>query len=399
MWLALSMWIDCGAVPSTPELRLPPRDGPLAPSAIRFVGSGGALGDIATCSGCHPDQAAGWSTSAHAHASFDNPWYRASVEALRDEVGRPASRHCAGCHDPVLLATGAIEGEVDPADEAARIGVTCLVCHAVTEVTPDGNASLVVDLSDLPLPDPLEREGPRVEAHRARLRPAELASGAVCGACHRGFLDARTGNATFVSGLDDLGAHAASAYRGSRARRVEPAPVARADCVSCHFDGHRFLGGQTALATATGQVDAVTRRLAEAVTVYAHAWTDGSDLVVDAMVHNSGTGHTFPGGLADAQDSWLALEVEGADGERLVTIDDPADPRAHRVRAEVLDETGQPERQHRPHRIGLVAWDHRVAAGDARVFRTRVLGGAGASPTHRTAGSRSRSRGRTESGS
>lgn len=349
-------------------LRLPSADGPWAPSALQVEGDPAQLGDVSRCAACHPQAAEAWSTSAHAHASFDNPWYRSSVESLRDEVGRLESRHCGGCHDPALLATGAMADDVDPAAPLARVGVPCLACHGAVEATTDGNASLALDLTDLPFPAPDEREGPAVDAHRTRLQPAELASGAVCGACHRGFLDARTGNTVLVAGLDDLGSHAGSAFRGSRARRLDPSPRSPAGCTDCHFAGHRFPGGQTALATETGQLGAVREMLSRAVRVHVVAEVEGPDLIVDAVVHNHGTGHRFPGGLGDAQDTWLA-----------VAVDDVGISAVHRLRAEVLDEAGTPERRHRPHRIGLVAWDHRVEPGDARVFRTVVAGGADAS--------------------
>src|SRR6476659_3642674 len=70
--------------------------------------------DESDCAGCHPDVAAQWAASAHRFSSFDNPYYRVSVEQFRAERGKPASRFCAGCHEPVLLSTGAVDGEVDP---------------------------------------------------------------------------------------------------------------------------------------------------------------------------------------------------------------------------------------------------------------------------------------------
>ncbi|MEN0061238.1 MAG: multiheme c-type cytochrome [Myxococcota bacterium] len=360
--------LACAAGLDPQPVRLPMTHGPFEPSATELVGAPDPLADVQRCARCHPAAFAGWKGSAHAHASFDNPWYRASVEALREEEGRPASRHCAGCHDPVLLVTGQIEGNVDPADPLARIGVTCLVCHGTEAATPDGNGSYRVNTSEVPYPAP---DGTGLAAHRARMRPAALTSGAVCGACHRGFLDERTGNASVVSGLDDLGAHAASAAAGSHARRLSPVePHPPRGCIDCHFDGHRFAGGQTALAAQTGHLDVVLDQLQKAVQLWVVAQPQGPDLVVDVVVHNVGVGHAFPGGLGDAQDTWIALDIGPW------SVNEVSDPAAHRVRTEVLDASGRPERRHHAHRIGVVAWDHRVEAGDARVFRTVVAGAA-----------------------
>src|SRR5438128_1304346 len=55
------------------------------------------------CAACHAAIAAQWAGSAHRFASFNNPYYAASVEAFRRERGPAASRFCAGCHDPLLL--------------------------------------------------------------------------------------------------------------------------------------------------------------------------------------------------------------------------------------------------------------------------------------------------------
>ncbi|MBW2377883.1 MAG: hypothetical protein JRF55_18240 [Deltaproteobacteria bacterium] len=61
------------------------------------------------CADCHPDVASHWMHSAHAYASFDNPWYRASIDQFRAARGKEESRFCAGCHDPLLLMSGDIE--------------------------------------------------------------------------------------------------------------------------------------------------------------------------------------------------------------------------------------------------------------------------------------------------
>lgn len=363
--------VACGQEPQ-PIVRLPPPDGPLAPSAMVWRGAAQveAFADVQRCAACHPEQAAGWAGSAHAHASFDNPWYRASVDAVRDEAGTVASRHCAGCHDPALLLAGLLDEPVDPGDPLARIGVPCLGCHGVTGATRGGNGSYTLDLEAIPFPPE------QLEAHRQRMSPGILRSGIVCGACHRGFLDVRTGNTSFVSGIDDLGPAGASAFAGSEAARLAPTPTPRIDCVGCHLQGHAFGGGQTALAQASGHGAIVAEGLRDVAELYVVATPEGDELVVDLVVHNTGVGHAFPGGLADAQGTWLALEVLDADGVSIAAIREASDPRAHRLAAEVLDAEGAPERLHRPHRFAAIAWDHTVPSGDARAFRHRVPGGA-----------------------
>src|SRR4051812_25863276 len=61
------------------------------------------------CAGCHADVAAQWTASAHHFSSFNNPYYRVSVEEFRAERGAKSSRFCAGCHEPALIATGLVD--------------------------------------------------------------------------------------------------------------------------------------------------------------------------------------------------------------------------------------------------------------------------------------------------
>ena len=69
------------------------------------------------CIGCHRDVAAQWASSAHRFSSFNNPYYRVATDAFREEKGAVASRFCGNCHEPFLVATGAMDR---PRSSAAR---------------------------------------------------------------------------------------------------------------------------------------------------------------------------------------------------------------------------------------------------------------------------------------
>ena len=144
------------------------------------------------CADCHADVASHWMHSAHAYASFDNPWYRASIDQFRAHRGREESRFCAGCHDPLLLMSGDIDQDVNPDNELAYAGITCLVCHSVESTRPDGNASFTLTDAPVLLPDPASPE--EIEAHRARLTMQPLRTAALCGSCHRSFSGSAIGN-------------------------------------------------------------------------------------------------------------------------------------------------------------------------------------------------------------
>jgi hypothetical protein len=142
--LLVLLLVGCGsgeaAVPPPPrEARIPSAPGINAPSLVAATGvvDGAVLADVDSCGSCHPDVAAQWGSSAHSFASFGNPIYRYDVELVRSELGKPASKHCAGCHDMPLLVDGLMtSAQPIPADDLrAHSGVTCRLCHGVARTT------------------------------------------------------------------------------------------------------------------------------------------------------------------------------------------------------------------------------------------------------------------------
>lgn len=108
------------------------------------------------CRKCHPDVHARWSDSVHRFSSFNNPAYLASVRETREVVLKrdgtvQASRWCAGCHDPVPFFSGAFDDPKfdDVKHETAQAGITCTVCHAITDINSDrgsrGNADFTIE--------------------------------------------------------------------------------------------------------------------------------------------------------------------------------------------------------------------------------------------------------------
>lgn len=387
-----------------------PRDsGPFYPSQLRVADDGEidlkAFANVQACTVCHEAAGEHWADSAHAHASFDNPWYRASVDALRESVGFESSRHCAGCHDPLPLLAGKMDGPVDAGEPLSLAGITCLICHSAAQATSAGNASLTLDPSPVPIPQP--GDAASLAAHRRRLAPTALKSPALCASCHRGFLGPDTGNPHHLFGMDEPGAWSASAFGGSGAQTLEP--IATQTCSDCHMQwevskapdpsaregqlrSHRFAGGHSALAAqlASGndQEGAVLAQLRKAVridipVVYhdsqpqpvttALTWQAGDTLSLDVTLRNIGAGHSFPGGLKDTQDTWVELVVLDAQGTPLARSGherpEPEPQTTHFLQALVIDGSGKPETSHTTARIGMVAYDHTLAALDARVVR------------------------------
>ena len=384
--------------------RLPHDAGAFAPAHFALEGEVQEdLTDVERCAACHADVAAQWRSSAHAHASFGNPWYRAVVDAFREERGPEASRFCAGCHDIALLVDGAMDEEVRPDDRRAHAGVTCLVCHSTVESRADGNGSYRLRVAPVPIPDPNDPE--EVESHRRRVVPEGLRTGALCGSCHRSFLGPEMGNPHHLPGIDDVGAWRRSPFAGSHAERVDT-PLERRTCQGCHMApeaaphdfaategmvaSHRVVGAHTALHAQTrpeaapaersrlggaASVDVAAARVGERWAYPAERATPrpGAPLAFDVVVRNREAGHHFPGGTRDIQDSWLEVEVRDARGRLLGEAGTRQarreDPTALRLRAVLLDEEGRPDERHFVHAFRALAFDRSLEARDALAVR------------------------------
>lgn len=394
------------------DLDVPAVDGPYWPAMAQVRGEVDValLADVEFCARCHEDMFDQWRVSAHARSSFDNPWYRATVDALRHDggdAGPTESRFCAGCHDPLLLLSGRMDlPEIAPDDPLAHAGVTCMVCHGIVEASTDGNASWVLDTS--PVPVPVRGDEASIEAHRERMAIAPLDEASLCGSCHRAFLTEDSGNAHFLPGTDDLGPWRASAFGDTDSARIDD-DLEDQTCQGCHMPGepasgrdraaaegelssHRFAGGQTALARQTTdprQLAAVEAMLEGAATIDVASLrfgdgrialpadgaevTAGADIALDVVVRNARAGHRFPGGVRDTQDTWVEVEVRAANG-RVIAEAGTAhrtteDPTAHRLNTVMLDGEGRPELRHFVQRFEGKGWDHTIAPRDAAITR------------------------------
>jgi tetratricopeptide (TPR) repeat protein len=129
--------------------------------------------------------------------------------------------------------------------------------------------------------------------------------------------------------------------------------------------------------------------------------TPGQPVTLDVVLRNERTGHRFPGGVLDAQDTWVELEVRDAHGKHLAEAGEAqqatgVDETAHRLRAVQGDEHGTPLLLRQTNRFRAPVFNHTIAPRDAEVvrFRFEVPASLVASqlPLHVTARLRHRSR-------
>jgi len=228
------------------------------------------------CGRCHRDIYEQWQSSAHHFSSFNNQWYRKSIEYMQDVVGTKPSKWCAGCHDHAVFFNGRfdrpIRDQIDTPE--AQAGLGCTSCHAITRVNSTmGQGDFVVEypaLHDLAM-----SENPWIrlahdqftyvdpQPHRDTfLKPFHREQTAeFCSSCHKVHLDAPVNGYRWFRGFNDYDNWQASGVSGQGARSFYY-PLSPQRCTDCHMprvrsddpaakDGyvksHRFPGANTAL--------------------------------------------------------------------------------------------------------------------------------------------------------
>jgi Flp pilus assembly protein TadD len=177
---------------------------------------------------------------------------------------------------------------------------------------------------------------------------------------------------------------------------LEAAPHGDAAAKDGRIHSHRFAGANTWLASMRGddaQLAAVRAMLKGAASLDVAVATEangekalpadgapvrpGQPLVLDVVVRNERVGHRFPGGVLDAQDTWIEVEVRDAKGARLAEAGEGqeatgADPSAHVLRAVQGDEHGTPLLLRETQRFRAPVFNHTIAPRDAEVVRYRL---------------------------
>ncbi|HLV81845.1 MAG TPA: hypothetical protein VKT32_16275, partial [Chthonomonadaceae bacterium] len=279
-------------------------DGPSGkffPSSAQSVGAqffpSAYFMDSASCGakGCHPDIYRQWLSSAHHRASFNNQWYRKSIEYMQEVIGTKSSKWCGGCHDMAILLTEAPynkghsrmdkpirEQDWPPQDfPEAHAGIGCAVCHSIVHVKSTmGQADYLADYppmhkyitTDNPfLKDVhnfLTRVAPEPHA-KTFLRPFHVdATAKFCSACHKVHLDVPVNGYRWFRGFDDYDAWQTSGVSGQGAASfyypvdAKTGKAAFKKCADCHMPqvashdagniggfvhSHRFPAANTAL--------------------------------------------------------------------------------------------------------------------------------------------------------
>src|SRR5262245_2806725 len=229
-----------------------------------------------SCARCHKDIYDQWNSSAHHFSSFNNQWYRKSIEYMQDVVGTKPSKWCAGCHDHAVFFNGRfdrpIKEQIDTPE--AQAGLACTSCHSITKVhSTMGQGHF--DIEYPPLHDLAASENPlmrRLHDALLYLAPAPHRNTFIkpfhreqtaefCSACHKVHLDIPVNEYRWFRGFNDYDNWQASGVSGQGARSFYY-PASSQKCADCHMprvdsddpaakDGkvrsHRFPAANTAL--------------------------------------------------------------------------------------------------------------------------------------------------------
>ena len=206
------------------------------------------------CLKCHADAYQGWFHSAHHFSSFNNPPYKFSVDETREislkrdgEVR--ASRWCAGCHDPVPFFSGQFDNkdfnEID--HPTAHAGITCTVCHAITNINSTaGNADYTIEeplhypfaYSDNPVLQWINNQlvKAKPDFHKKTFLKGFHRSAEFCSTCHKVSIPFAVNHyKEFLRGQNHYDPYHLSGVSGHGARSFYYPAEAKTRCAECHM--------------------------------------------------------------------------------------------------------------------------------------------------------------------
>ncbi|HXE74570.1 MAG TPA: tetratricopeptide repeat protein [Candidatus Xenobia bacterium] len=408
--------------------------GPFFPSSAQTAHGGLIAGEYFmgsdSCQRCHADIYQQWQSSAHRFASFNNQWYRKSIEYMQEVVGPRPSKWCGGCHDPAVLFSGMMDTPIKenlhrPETQA---GIGCVGCHSIVAVKSTmGQGDYVHEVPPLHelaasknaavrwVHDFLVKVDP--EPHRraflkpfVRAQPAEF-----CSSCHKVHLDVAVNHYRWFRGFNEYDAWQQSGVSGQGARAFYYPPQPQ-NCVDCHMPlapsndlgnhggavhSHRFPAANTALPVANQ--DAVQLKTTESflkddivsVEIFALESESGSlqaplhrgapvvrageSVRLDVVVRTRKLGHLFPGGTNDAFDVWLELLATDETGQPIFwsgRVEDdgkgPVEKNAHFYQTLLVDARSNPINKRNAWAGRSLVYQRLIPPGAADTVRYRL---------------------------
>ena len=392
------------------------------------------------CKRCHADVHSDWAKSAHRFSSFNNPAYLASIrgtrKVLEERVGNvQASRWCAGCHDVVPFVSGAFDNLDfdDVNDPTAHAGLTCTVCHAITNVNSiQGNGDFTIEE---PMHYPFAFSDNRalqwVNEQLIKAKPAMHKQTFLkdfhkqadfCSTCHKVSLPKELNDyKDFLRGQNHFDSFLLSGVSGHGASSFYYPNVAEKNCNGCHmplrksndfgakiFDqsgdlkihDHLFPGANTAVGWWNKDPEIVQRQqkflngvmrvdifglraqpkvdaaLTAPLRPQVPTLEPGQNYLLETVIRTVKLGHHFTQGTADSNEVWLEVIVKS--GDRIISrsgeIDEQGDVDkwAHRVNLFMLDRNGDRINRRNAEDIFTPLYNHQMPPGTGQTVHYRL---------------------------
>jgi Flp pilus assembly protein TadD len=205
--------------------------------------------DSELCGECHKDIYDQWKGSMHHFASFNNRFYRSTIEHMQELSGTQGSKWCAGCHDHAVFFNGRfdrpIKEQVDTPE--AQNGLGCVSCHSIVHVSSSmGNGDFTIKYP--PLHRIASSHNPWIrrldsfltylnpEPHRQTFMQAFMRqdSPEFCATCHKVHLDQPVNHYRWLRGFNEYDNWQASGVSGQGARSFYY-PDKSSTCADCHM--------------------------------------------------------------------------------------------------------------------------------------------------------------------
>ena len=392
------------------------------------------------CKKCHQDVYGDWFHSAHHFSSFNNPAYLYAVRETRKvsmerDGNVHAARFCAGCHDPVPFFSGAFDNPHydDVNDPTSQAGITCTVCHAITEIeSTRGNADYIIEepqhypfaYSENYLLQQINMLMVKAKPafHKSEMLKPALKSAEFCSTCHKVHLP---GNLTkykeWVRGQNHYDSYLLSGVAGHGARSFYYPEKAQTNCNGCHMPykesndfaskphpetgknvvhSHFFPGANTALPFWRGDQEVIQQaqsilkdcarvdifgvrkggtlegELIAPLRPEVPALEAGQAYLLETVIRTLKVGHHLTQGTVDSNELWL--EIEAKSGDRVIGIsggltkDGAVDEWSHFVNNFVIDKNGDRIARRNAQDIFIVLYDHQIPPGAGQTVHYRL---------------------------
>jgi len=276
------------------------------------------------CAECHEQHVAEWEISNHAYAAKD-PVFKAMVQVGQSQSEGKLGQFCVQCHTPTGMASGQTAVEFDESSQTfvqdlenlgpiAEHGVSCDVCHSITDIVEPVNARAVLTPNGVrraTIEDPVP-----TKAHESEYSELHGKS-ELCGMCHsvvnpKGALIEETFPEWESSSFAAQGKQCQDCHMAEYTGRAAPDGPQRT------LHRHTFVGVDVSLLPPESfpgynqmrEDTATLLRESAAFDATFDPETDRIEMTIDNLA-----GHALPSGATAERQMWVELIVSDESGE------------------------------------------------------------------------------------